>query len=149
MNNDYFKTAVMPSEYPGYVSGSGMTNNYGSNEATAAYNGYNHHHDDNHMHHNNGGYGVFTPHDSNYPKNQYIKEIDYVNSNVSSKYSQMKEPVLNALDPLVDYGNREAKMHGTVHALRETTAISYLMGKGYDLNLAHQIVESWERNEKF
>jgi hypothetical protein len=30
------------------------------------------------------------------------------------------------------------------HGLKEVAAISYLIGKGYDYNTAHQIVESWE-----
>lgn len=33
--------------------------------------------------------------------------------------------------------------------MREVAAMSYLIGRGYDLQTAYQVVESWELNEVF
>ncbi|MFC7442965.1 hypothetical protein [Laceyella putida] len=53
------------------------------------------------------------------------------------------------MEPFVQYGLREARYTSFEHALREVAAITYLMGRGYDPGTAHQIVESWEVNERF
>jgi hypothetical protein len=62
---------------------------------------------------------------------------------------QFKHTVLSNVEPFVQYGLHEAKYTSYVHALREVAAITYLMGMGYNPNIAHQIVESWEINEVF
>lgn len=51
--------------------------------------------------------------------------------------------------PLVNYGLREAQTTGTRHAMTEVVLIAYLMGRGYSLQKAHQLVESWEVDETF
>ncbi|MCL1631180.1 hypothetical protein M3N64_04360 [Sporolactobacillus sp. CPB3-1] len=61
----------------------------------------------------------------------------------------LKNAVLSAIDPLVKYGLKEGKHTSFPHALRETAAIAYLMGTGYPLPMARQIVESWETDEMF
>ncbi len=40
---------------------------------------------------------------------------------------------------------REAQSISLEHALREAAAVSYLIGRGYAPNTAHQMVESWWR----
>ncbi|MFS0822155.1 hypothetical protein [Bacillus sp. 1P02SD] len=70
-------------------------------------------------------------------------------------YSYMQNPqqikfmILNTVEPIVQYGLKEAQYTSYNHALREVAAISYLMGMGYQPMLARQIVESWELNETF
>lgn len=59
----------------------------------------------------------------------------------------LKHMVLNAVEPFVQYGLKEAKYTSYTHALREVAAIAYLMGMGYEPRIAHQMVESWEINE--
>jgi hypothetical protein len=63
--------------------------------------------------------------------------------------SQLKHHTLSTVEPIVQYGLKEAKVTSYPHAMREIAAISYLIGKGYDPRIAHQIVESWEVNEVF
>ncbi|MBD1380660.1 hypothetical protein IC621_10505 [Bacillus sp. IB182487] len=64
-------------------------------------------------------------------------------------YPQLKNPTLNAVRPFVNYGLQEAKYTSYKHALEEIAAIAYLLGKGFNPQTAHQIVESWELNEYF
>ncbi|MFC7441076.1 hypothetical protein [Laceyella putida] len=64
-------------------------------------------------------------------------------------YPGLKAPTLGAVESFVQYGLREARYTSFEHALREVAAIAYLMGRGYDPQTAHQIVESWEVNERF
>nr|WP_263324579.1 hypothetical protein [Neobacillus sp. Marseille-Q6967] len=71
----------------------------------------------------------------------------YYHQNVNPH--QLKHTVLRNVEPFVHYGLHEAKFTSFPHALREVAAITYLMGMGYDPNIAHQIVESWEINETF
>ncbi|MBA4493333.1 hypothetical protein H1191_03300 [Paenactinomyces guangxiensis] len=61
----------------------------------------------------------------------------------------MKSSTLKAVEPFVQYGLREARYTSVEHALREVAAIAYLMGRGFDPRTAHQIVESWEVDERF
>jgi hypothetical protein len=56
---------------------------------------------------------------------------------------------LSTVEPIVQYGLKEAQFTSHLHAMREVAAISYLIGRGYDPRIAHQIVESWEVNEVF
>lgn len=51
--------------------------------------------------------------------------------------------------PLVRYGLREAQYTGVRHAMTEVALIAYLMGMGYDYNVAYRLVESWEIDERF
>lgn len=60
-----------------------------------------------------------------------------------------KQKVLYEIEPIVKYGLKEAQHTSYRHALRETAAMAYLMGMGYDSSTARQIVESWEINESF
>lgn len=60
-----------------------------------------------------------------------------------------KFETLAVIDPLVHYGLAEARYTSYPHAMREVTAIAYLLGMGYDPRTAHHIVESWEENEYF
>lgn len=52
---------------------------------------------------------------------------------------------LRTIEPWVMNGLREAQAFSPEHVLREATAVSYLIGKGYDMTAAQQIVESWRR----
>ncbi|MBU8908134.1 hypothetical protein [Desertibacillus haloalkaliphilus] len=62
---------------------------------------------------------------------------------------QLKHHTLSTVEPIVQYGLKEAQVTSYVHAMREVAAISYLMGRGYNTKTAHEIVESWEVNEMF
>ncbi|MGG3798611.1 hypothetical protein [Metabacillus fastidiosus] len=62
---------------------------------------------------------------------------------------QLKQHTLSTVEPIVQYGLKEAQVTSYLHAMREASAISYLIGRGYDPQTAHQIVESWEVNEMF
>ncbi|MFE4243429.1 hypothetical protein [Peribacillus butanolivorans] len=53
------------------------------------------------------------------------------------------------MDQWVQYGLNEAQKTSIPHAMMEIAAIAYLMGKGYDPRMAHQMVESWEFDEMF
>ncbi|MDQ0175013.1 hypothetical protein [Bacillus chungangensis] len=61
----------------------------------------------------------------------------------------LKQETLSRVEPWVQYGLNEAQKTSIPHAMREVAAITYLMGKGYDPRMAHQIVESWEVDEMF
>ncbi|WP_241654583.1 hypothetical protein [Sporolactobacillus shoreae] len=80
-----------------------------------------------------------------------LNPIPYPNPNPNPKPSakSLKDSVLSAVDPLVKYGLKEGKHTSFPHALRETAAIAYLMGMGYDFMMARQTVESWEIDEMF
>ncbi|RSK29296.1 hypothetical protein EJF36_07650 [Bacillus sp. HMF5848] len=62
-------------------------------------------------------------------------------------YPQLKQPTLQAVEPFVQYGLKEAKKTSLAHAMREVAAISFLLGQGMDPQTAYKTVESWELNE--
>lgn len=70
-------------------------------------------------------------------------------SPVYMHYGDLKNETLHAVIPFVNYGLQEATFTSYSHALIEVAAMAYLMGKGYDPQIAHKTVESWEVNEKF
>jgi len=51
--------------------------------------------------------------------------------------------------PLIDYALKEAEYKSVKHAITEASLIAYLMGMGYSMQRAHQMVESMEINESF
>jgi hypothetical protein len=55
----------------------------------------------------------------------------------------LAQETLAAIEPAFNHGLKEISITPLPHALKEAAAISYLIGKGYDYNTAHQIVESW------
>lgn len=61
----------------------------------------------------------------------------------------LRNYVLGAISPVVQYGLYEMKHTSIAHSMYEVTAITYLMGRGYDFPTARCIVESWEVNESF
>lgn len=61
----------------------------------------------------------------------------------------LRDYVLGTISPVVKYGLYEMKYTSVAHSMYEVTAISYLMGRGYDFSSARRIVESWEVNESF
>jgi hypothetical protein len=61
----------------------------------------------------------------------------------------LKHHVLQTVSPVVRYGLYEMKHTSVSHSMFEIAAISYLMGRGYDMHTARRIVESWEVNETF
>ncbi len=63
--------------------------------------------------------------------------------------SRLKRETLATVSPWVQYGLREAQYTSVPHAMTEIAAIAYLIGRGYEPRVAHQIVESWETNETF
>lgn len=66
-----------------------------------------------------------------------------------SRNHQLKHQTLSTVEPLVQYGLKEAQVTSYLHAMREVAAVSYLIGKGYDPRMAYQMVESWEVAEMF
>uniref|UniRef100_C5D8Y8 Uncharacterized protein n=1 Tax=Geobacillus sp. (strain WCH70) TaxID=471223 RepID=C5D8Y8_GEOSW len=64
-------------------------------------------------------------------------------------YPQLKDQTLNVIAPFVQYGLKEAKHTSFAHALQEVAAMAYLIGRGFDPQMAYAIVESWELNETF
>ncbi|TBL68571.1 hypothetical protein [Paenibacillus thalictri] len=58
-------------------------------------------------------------------------------------HHHLMQETLAAVEPWVRHGMWEAQKFGTEHALREAAAITYLIGRGYPPQQAHQIVESW------
>ncbi|OEH94010.1 hypothetical protein BFG57_10210 [Bacillus solimangrovi] len=68
---------------------------------------------------------------------------------MNQHHYQLKQTVLSAVEPWVQYGLHEAKKTSYIHALREVAAIAYLIGMGCHPSVAHNIVESWEVNEMF
>ncbi|WP_045515788.1 hypothetical protein [Neobacillus niacini] len=81
--------------------------------------------------------------------NPYQYNPYHFNQNQHYNPYHYKHTVLKKVEPLVHYGLHEAKHTSFTHALREVAAIAYLMGMGYEPNIAHKIVESWEINEAF
>ncbi|WP_244188323.1 hypothetical protein [Paenibacillus kribbensis] len=61
----------------------------------------------------------------------------------SSDMHNLKHETLAVVEPWVKNGLWEAQTISTEHALREAAAVSYLIGRGYQPQHAHQIVESW------
>jgi hypothetical protein len=57
--------------------------------------------------------------------------------------------LLMTIRPVVRYGLWEAQFTNSRHAMTEVALIAYLMGMGYNFQLAHSIVESWEVDEVF
>lgn len=86
-----------------------------------------------------------------YQGNQnYVQPDDLrLRPNPNEEDMKIKMEVSNIVRPLAEYGLKEKRFTSFYHALMEVSAISYLMGKGYDSKTAHRIVESWEINEKF
>jgi hypothetical protein len=64
-------------------------------------------------------------------------------------YRNLKSETLTIIKPFVNYGLSEAKFTSVSHAMTEIAAMAYLIGKGYDPQIAYKTVESWEINEKF
>ena len=60
-----------------------------------------------------------------------------------SHFHNLMQETLTTVEPWVRHGLLEAQAISTEHALREATAVTYLIGKGYYPHVAHQIVESW------
>ncbi|MBU5267324.1 hypothetical protein [Virgibacillus proomii] len=81
--------------------------------------------------------------------NFYYQNPYRTNQNPHHYSQHLKQNVLTNIEPIVQYGLKEAQYTSYSHALRESSAISYLMGAGYDPMIARQIVESWEVNETF
>jgi hypothetical protein len=69
----------------------------------------------------------------------------------SSPYQGQSSPIagdlaretLSAIDPAFRHGLNELSITPLPHVIKEAAAISYLIGKGYDYNTAHQTVECW------
>lgn len=59
------------------------------------------------------------------------------------------EYLLRRVRPLVNYGLREAQVTGVRHAMTEVALIAYLMGMGYNYDVAYKLAESWEINEMY
>lgn len=85
------------------------------------------------------------PHHVNQVQNPYHYQQQYL----PPDSQQLKHHTLSMVEPIVQYGLKEAKFTSHQHAMREVAAISYLIGRGYNPEIAHQIVESWEVNEVF
>lgn len=64
-------------------------------------------------------------------------------------HMELKNRVLSAVDPVVQYGMQESQHTSYSHGMTEVAAIAYLMGMGYNPMAARQMVESWEMNESF
>ncbi|WP_019416213.1 hypothetical protein [Paenisporosarcina sp. TG20] len=71
------------------------------------------------------------------------------NQNPHHNLYHFKNKVLNEVEGIVQYGLKEGQYTSYTHALREVSAIAYLMGMGYEPMIARQMVESWEINETF
>ncbi|MGM7635182.1 hypothetical protein [Bacillus sp. Hm123] len=81
---------------------------------------------------------------------QWYSNLGHWNQAPSYHYQQqLKQHTLSTVEPIVQYGLKEAQVTSYQHAMREVAAISYLIGRGYDSQTAHRIVESWEVNEMF
>ncbi|MFP4698542.1 MAG: hypothetical protein ACLFMO_07530 [Eubacteriales bacterium] len=57
--------------------------------------------------------------------------------------------VKSKVDPIIKYSMMEARVAGYQHALEEGIMIAYLMGMGLDFEMAHRVVESFEKDEIF
>jgi hypothetical protein len=55
----------------------------------------------------------------------------------------LAQETLSAIDPAFKHGLKEISITPLPHAIKEAAAVSYLIGRGYDYNTAHNIVESW------
>lgn len=78
-----------------------------------------------------------------------FQNANHMKQNTHRSHHPLKQVVLSTVEPIAQYGLKEAQYTSYIHALREVAAISYLMGMGYDPIRARQIVESWEMNETF
>jgi hypothetical protein len=77
------------------------------------------------------------------PTKNHKKEVDKM-------YGMgLKNQVLGNISPVVRSGLYEMKHTSVAHSMYEVSAISYLMGRGYDFSTARRIVESWEVHESF
>lgn len=63
--------------------------------------------------------------------------------------NNLMHETLQAVEPWVQNGLKEAHTISVEHALREAAAVSYLIGKGCPPKLAHQIVESWWHKKQY
>lgn len=79
----------------------------------------------------------------------YYQNPHHMNQNPHLSHHYLKQMVLGTVEPIAQYGLKEAQHTSYIHALREVAAISFLMGMGYDSVTARQMVESWEMNETF
>lgn len=61
----------------------------------------------------------------------------------------LRDYVLGTVAPVVRYGLYEMQYTSVAHAMFEISAITYLMGMGYDFHTARCIVEGWEVHESF
>jgi hypothetical protein len=95
--------------------------------------------------HNNFYQSSPNPYHLNQVQNPYHQQQQYLDPQTQ----QIKQHTLSTVEPIVQYGLKEAQFTSHLHAMREVAAISYLIGRGYDPRIAHQIVESWEVNEVF
>jgi hypothetical protein len=69
--------------------------------------------------------------------------------NFVAKMGVNKRKMMNMMNPLVNYGIYEAVEYGVRHGITEAVLIAYLMGSGYGMMDARNMVESWEVDEKF
>jgi hypothetical protein len=56
------------------------------------------------------------------------------------------EKLLKEIDPVVDYGLSEINMNTLSQMMSEVALIAYLMGMGYEFEIARQMVENWQIN---
>jgi hypothetical protein len=83
----------------------------------------------------------------------------YPNHTYLNQYQQQKAPydpypsvptglelekILKDIDPVVDYGLNEIHMNTLSQMMSETALIAYLMGMGYEFEIARQMVENWQ-----
>lgn len=57
--------------------------------------------------------------------------------------------VLSMIMPAVQHAMYELPQTSAAHVIYEASAMSFLMGRGYDFYTAKAIVESWEIDEAF
>jgi hypothetical protein len=81
--------------------------------------------------------------------NRHYPMHEHMNHHMHHHFNLLKNETLMAVKPFVGYGLNEAQKSGYEHAMTEVAAIAYLIGRGYHLNVAYSLVESWEKNEKF
>jgi hypothetical protein len=63
----------------------------------------------------------------------------------TSVSDNLAQETIAVIEPAFRHGLKEISFAPLPHVLKETAAISYLLGKGYDFNTAYQTVESWEQ----
>lgn len=78
------------------------------------------------------------PYHLNQGQNPYHNQEQYL----VHQAQQLKQLTLSTIEPIVQYGLKEAQSTSHLHAMREVAAISYLIGRGYDPQIARRIVES-------